>query len=62
MGAVPLMLDLPGDVCDRCRHTLDDDGRCPMCGRSRPMASAAELLVAELEAYLREQGDVGGRP
>lgn len=56
------MLDLPGDVCDRCRHTLDDDGRCPMCGRSRPMASAAELLVAELEAYLREQGDVGGRP
>lgn len=26
-----MTLDFPGDVCERCRHTLRD-GACPSCG------------------------------
>lgn len=29
-------LDMLDDVCDRCRHTLDDEGVCPSCGWVRP--------------------------
>lgn len=46
--------DVPGDVCALCVHALDDDGRCPTCGRSQPVTSAGGLLVAEVEAWLRD--------
>lgn len=40
-------LDLLDDVCDRCRHTLDDDGVCPSCGWIRPRDEGPQLPMPD---------------